>query len=192
MFCSSCGTPVMGTNAQLESSSPIPSNVAAGLCYLGGIVIPAVLLASRLSAMASASATPHGLAFPQASFFGGTQLLSATGPWVVGLIFLLIDKRPFVRFHAAQSIAWFVGVMVLNFLASIILGFAMSSMWQPTPGVPGVMPNFTMLRIVGTLGSLLQLAIYIVTFIAMISAFVGKKYYLPGVGDMVEGWVGKN
>ena len=27
--------------------------------------------------------------------------------WLTGIIFLLIDKRPFVRFHAAQSIVVF-------------------------------------------------------------------------------------
>jgi len=26
--------------------------------------------------------------------------------WISGLIFLLLDKRPFVKFHAAQSIAF--------------------------------------------------------------------------------------
>ena len=30
--------------------------------------------------------------------------------WITGLIFLLIDKRPFVRFHAAQSIVVFLGL----------------------------------------------------------------------------------
>ena len=33
-------------------------------------------------------------------------LLSYLVGWVTGLIFLLIDKRPFVKFHAAQSIAF--------------------------------------------------------------------------------------
>ena len=31
--------------------------------------------------------------------------------WVTGIIFFLIDKRPFVRFHAAQSIVVFAGCM---------------------------------------------------------------------------------
>ena len=142
--------------------------------------------------MANAASMQYGTGFSQSGFLGWTQLLSATGPWGTGLVFLLIDKRPFVRFHAAQSIAWFIGVMVLNFLVSFLLQFAVSSMLHPTPGVPGAMPDFTMLRIVGVVNSLLQLAIFILTFIAMISAFVGKKYYLPGVGDMVTGWVDKN
>ena len=30
--------------------------------------------------------------------------------WITGLIFLLIDKRPFVRFHGAQSIAFNISI----------------------------------------------------------------------------------
>jgi len=34
--------------------------------------------------------------------------------WVTGLIFLLIDKRPWVKFHAAQSITVFGGLTVIR------------------------------------------------------------------------------
>lgn len=34
--------------------------------------------------------------------------------WVTGIIFLLIDKRPWVKFHAAQSIAVFGGLTILR------------------------------------------------------------------------------
>lgn len=34
--------------------------------------------------------------------------------WVTGIIFLLIDKRPWVRFHAAQSIAVFGGLSIIR------------------------------------------------------------------------------
>ena len=34
--------------------------------------------------------------------------------WVTGIIFLLIDKRPWVKFHAAQSIAVFGGLTVIR------------------------------------------------------------------------------
>lgn len=34
--------------------------------------------------------------------------------WVTGLVFLLIDKRPWVKFHAAQSIAVFGGLTILR------------------------------------------------------------------------------
>src|SRR5580693_10690408 len=34
--------------------------------------------------------------------------------WLTGIIFILIDKRPFVRFHAAQSIVVFGALTVLR------------------------------------------------------------------------------
>src|SRR5271168_1511846 len=36
--------------------------------------------------------------------------------WITGLIFYLIDKRPFVRFHAAQSIVVFGGLNILSYV----------------------------------------------------------------------------
>src|SRR5690349_7468080 len=48
--------------------------------------------------------------------------------WLTGLIFFLIDKRPFVRFHAAQSIVVFGGLQLVNivlrrfFIASFVMG----------------------------------------------------------------------
>jgi len=47
--------------------------------------------------------------------------------WVTGLIFLLIDKRPWVKFHAAQSIAVFGGLTVIRIgllFMSHLLGWA--------------------------------------------------------------------
>jgi uncharacterized membrane protein len=42
--------------------------------------------------------------------------------WLTGIIFLLIDKRPYVRFHAAQSILTFGGLHVLRIVLSIFFG----------------------------------------------------------------------
>lgn len=47
--------------------------------------------------------------------------------WVTGLIFLLIDKRPWVKFHAAQSIAVFGGLTIIRIgllFMSHLLGWA--------------------------------------------------------------------
>ena len=42
--------------------------------------------------------------------------------WVTGIIFFLIDKRPYVRFHAAQSIVVFGGLHIINVILGIIFG----------------------------------------------------------------------
>jgi uncharacterized membrane protein len=49
-------------------------------------------------------------------------LLSYVLGWITGLIFLIIDKRPYVRFHAAQSIAIFLGLHVLRGVLGQIFG----------------------------------------------------------------------
>ena len=43
--------------------------------------------------------------------------------WITGIIFLLIDKRPFVRFHAAQSIVVFGALTIFRIGLAIILNF---------------------------------------------------------------------
>src|SRR5207302_6020497 len=49
-------------------------------------------------------------------------LLSYVFGWITGLIFLLIDKRPYVRIHAAQSIVVFLGLHILRALLGVIFG----------------------------------------------------------------------
>ena len=49
-------------------------------------------------------------------------LLSYVFGWITGLIFLLLDKRPYVRFHAAQSIVVFLGLHILRAVLAAIFG----------------------------------------------------------------------
>src|ERR1700722_7311249 len=46
-------------------------------------------------------------------------LLSYVLGWITGLVFFLIDKRPFVRFHAAQSMVIFGGLTILSVALSM-------------------------------------------------------------------------
>lgn len=43
--------------------------------------------------------------------------------WITGIIFFLIDKRPYVRFHAAQSIVTFGGLHLIRIVLAMIFGF---------------------------------------------------------------------
>jgi uncharacterized membrane protein len=68
---------------------------------------------------ANQSATAEPIARPVAPSSEGLAenvagLLCYVLGWVSGLIFLLIDKRPWVKFHAAQSIAVFGGLTVIR------------------------------------------------------------------------------
>src|SRR6476660_2646838 len=42
--------------------------------------------------------------------------------WVTGIIFYLIDRRPYVRFHAAQSIVTFGGLHLIRIVLGMIFG----------------------------------------------------------------------
>ena len=44
--------------------------------------------------------------------------------WITGLIFYFVDKRPFVRFHAAQSIVVFGGLHIITFVLAGIFGMS--------------------------------------------------------------------
>lgn len=82
--------------------------------------------------------------------------------WLTGIIFLLIDKRPFVRFHAAQSIVVFGGLMIIR----IVLTFG----WFSSFGF-------------WSLWSLVSLAVSLITLILwiylMVTAYQGRTVEIP-------------
>ena len=84
--CTSCGTEVPGE---------------ARFCPKCGQAQPA---AGVGSATAPAPATQSGLSENAAA------LLSYVLGWITGIIFFVIDQRPYVRFHAMQSIVTFGGL----------------------------------------------------------------------------------
>ncbi len=97
-FCSKCGSEVAA---------------GAGFCpkcgeaQTGGAVVQA------------APAAQSGLSENVAGF------LCYLFGWVTGLIFFLIDKRPFVRFHAAQSMVVFGGLHIINIVLAMFFGAGM-------------------------------------------------------------------
>jgi len=97
--------------------------------------------------------------------------------WISGLIFLLIDKRPFVRFHGAQAIAlniaffvvwigFWIAVMILGFITALLhfpIGFLMAFLF------PVIVVGF------------IAIAIY-----CMYKAYQHEKFKLPIIGNIVE------
>ena len=90
-FCKSCGQDIGTANFCTKCGAS-----------QGAAAAPAA------QAVAPVSPSSEGLAENVAG------LLCYAAWWVTGLIFLLIDKRPWVKFHAAQSIAVFGGLTVLR------------------------------------------------------------------------------
>ena len=99
--------------------------------------------------------------------------------WVTGLIFFLIDKRPFVRFHAAQSMVVFGGLQIID----IVLG----RMFVASLYSGGVMT----LSMGSGLLSLLGLLAFVLWILLMIKAYQGERFKLPIVGDFAESFSGK-
>ena len=95
--------------------------------------------------------------------------------WLTGIIFLLIDKRPFVRFHAAQSIVVFGFLFILRLL--FIFGFIGS-------GFYGV---FSLWWLASTIVTLITLVAWVVL---MVTAYQGKRLEVPvaaGIAKSIAG-----
>ena len=93
--------------------------------------------------------------------------LSYVLTWLTGLIFFLVDKRPEVRFHAMQSIAY--GVL-----------------WTLIAVVRPYMPGF-----IGALLGIVLFAFFIGWIILLIQGFQGKHFKLPVIGDFAEQQAGR-
>ena len=84
--------------------------------------------------------------------------------WITGLIFFFVDRRPEVRFHAMQAIAYGVVWTVVLVLR---------------PLLPGV------------LFGLLELALFVGWIVLMIQGFQGNHFKLPVLGDFAEQQAGR-
>ena len=96
--------------------------------------------------------------------------------WITGLIFLFIDKRPFVRFHAAQSVVVFGGLnIIFVVLASMFgMGWMMGCVFFGTWGLGGMI--LAVVRLVG----------FVLWILLMVKSYQGEKYRVPVAADLAE------
>jgi uncharacterized membrane protein len=87
--------------------------------------------------------------------------------WVTGLIFLLIDKRPWVKFHAAQSIVVFGGLTILR-IALAFMG-----------GLFGGFLGWGIFALLGLVGLVLWVLL-------MIKAYQHEKFRVPIAADIAD------
>jgi uncharacterized membrane protein len=119
-------------------------------------------------------------------------LLSYVLGWLTGLIFLLIDKRPFVRFHAAQSLVTFGGLTIVRIVVGVVflvlhqMGERIESRmgWWYYGGWPN-------LGIGGMLLGALVLLTLVLWVVCMVMAYQGVRFKLPIAGDVAEGVAGR-
>ena len=77
--------------------------------------------------------------------------------WVTGIIFLIVEKDPFVRFHAAQSVVTFGILTIIVFIP--FLWFFVPIVW-----------------IVG----------FVLWLVLIYKAYQGEEFKLPWVGNLAK------
>lgn len=83
--------------------------------------------------------------------------------WLTGILFLILEKDEFVRFHAMQSILVFGALTVISIFP--LLGW----MLAPILGIAG----------------------FVLWLVLIYKAYQGEKFKLPVVGDFAEKQLGK-
>jgi len=99
---------------------------------------------------------------------------------ITGVVFLMIEKNSFVRFHAYQS---------------ILLSVAWIAFWIAWSIVSGILFHIPFLGflavIIGMLVSLvLGLGMLVLVIVLIIKAYQGQRWKLPFIGNMAERYAG--
>ena len=147
-------------------------------CKACGTELGGAAFCPKCGASQTASAVPMAPA-PGASSEGLAEnvagLLCYVLGWLTGIIFILIDKRPFVRFHAAQSIVVFGSLTLLRIGFGIVMGIG---------GVVG----FGLWALVSMVLGLLTVILWI---FLMIKAYQHELFRVPIAAPIADGIAGK-
>lgn len=96
--------------------------------------------------------------------------------WIIALVFFLIDKRPFVKFHSAQSLALGIGLIIFYVCLSIVM----------------IMLHFMHIWFLGLIiYPVLWLLIFVTLIFMMYKAYQHEKFKLPVIGDFAENLASK-
>jgi uncharacterized membrane protein len=152
---------------RLKPAQEPPGSVYCGRC---GQPLPGVELSAEGKASAAAeSGIPQNVAAPLSYFF----------VFISGLVLYFMDKRPFVRFHAAQS------TIVFGILCAV--GFASGRLGMSTYLSGRSSYSIVYLAIFWVTG-IVGIALWV---ILIVKAFEPKPYRLPIVGRLADMMVGK-
>jgi uncharacterized membrane protein len=106
-------------------------------------------------------------------------LLCYVAGWITGLIFYFVDKRPYVRFHAAQSIVVFGGLHILSIILGLFFGISILS-----GGMAGFSVGYAVYALV-------NLACLVLWILLMVKAYQGERFRVPVAADIAEKLFGK-
>ncbi len=102
--------------------------------------------------------------------------------WITGIIFLMIDKRPYVHFHAAQSIATFGGLHLVRIVLGGIFGMGFLFGGYHRFGYGGWGGFGVGLGLLALLG----LFTFVLWLVCIIKAANGERFMLPIVGPIAQ------
>ena len=109
--------------------------------------------------------------------------------FVTGIIFLIIDKRPSVRFNAAQSIVVFGGLTLVSIVLSVCSGGGLFNFGWGGWGYWGAGAVFAMLCGIGML--VVNLVGFILWLLLMVKAFQGQPFRVPIAASIADSLAGK-
>jgi uncharacterized membrane protein len=147
-------------------------------CKACGTEVGGAAFCPKCGASQGAAAVPAPVA-PAASSEGLAEnvagLLCYVLGWLTGIIFILIDKRPFVRFHAAQSIVVFGALTVIRIGLGIVMGI-------------GGFVGFGLWALVSMVLGLVGLVLWI---LLMVKAYQHELFRVPIAAGIADGFAGK-
>ena len=98
--------------------------------------------------------------------------------WVTGIVFFLIDKRPAVRFHAAQSIVVFGGLHIINVVLAVFFGTGY------------MFGGFGAFGLGLAISGLISLVAFILWILLMVKAYQGEKFEVPVAAGIAKSFAG--
>lgn len=103
--------------------------------------------------------------------------------WITGLIFLLIDNRSFVRFHAAQSLVTFGALNIISIILTV--GFIGGGMF-------GGAFSWSAFSFWAAIRSVVSLVALVAWVVGMIKAYQHERFRFPIAADIADQIVGKS
>ncbi|HEY1732619.1 MAG TPA: zinc-ribbon domain-containing protein [Terriglobales bacterium] len=103
--------------------------------------------------------------------------------WITGIIFFIIDKRPYVRFHAAQSIITFGGLHIIRIMLAMIFGVGfLFGGYHHHMGYGGWGSFGVGLGLL----SIFSLLTFVLWVVCIVKAASGSRFSLPIAGPIAE------
>ncbi len=100
--------------------------------------------------------------------------------WISGLLFLLFDRRPFVRFHATQSIVVFGGISLFDFALGELFGFDVF-----------FHVDWTDLQVVWIFLAVVHLLVFVLWMGCILKASQGQRFEIPLAAVMAKAFAGE-